>query len=383
LKSPAGKTGGSIFFWVFLRQRAGRNTGGFLFSGGNCFMFVGLSYLSLSLAALAFWRLEPSCISGACSAVTQTGFFLGRPWWLWGALFYAVAGELCLGLPKNRLTGAFLAFGALFHAGLIANGYAETGSVCPICWKFAALGALLTVSYWFLPDKGVGEKRLAAASSVLLAVSVAAILVTNPAATEPGYAHDSVVDNPALEDCQLCAHAKESGGNGATPGGKSAENLIVPQEKADGEVPAEEVKVPSEAQGNNAMENAPKSAKENSGGRYLHVYTRDGKEARLDLKERPVLFFAVWCPHCAKVLKNVAELEPEKRPYLVVTYLRDGDAEKAKEKLVENGLAGETYYLAQFLPAGMRGVPALAWWDGGLKNVEGAGTVEEKLLARR
>ncbi|MCL6560923.1 MAG: hypothetical protein K6U74_19470 [Firmicutes bacterium] len=346
-------------------------------------MFVGLSYMSLSLVALAFWRLEPSCTSGVCSATDQIGFFLNRPWWLWGALFYAVAGALCLGMPKNRLTGAFLAFGALFHAGLIAYGYAESDFVCPTCWKFAMLGALLTVSYWFLPDKGVGAKRLAAAGSVLLAVAVAVILVTNPAVMEPGYAHDSVSDNPVLEDCQLCAHAKESGGNGATPGSGSVENLLDSQEKANVEVPAEEVKVPREAQGNKAMENAPKSAEENSGDRYLHVYTRDGKDVWLDLNERPALFFAVWCPHCTDALKDVAKVSPERRPYIVVAYLRDGDAEKAKEKLAENGLAGETYYLAENPPEGVQGVPALVWLDGSaLRHAEGVGAIAEKLGAQ-
>lgn len=331
-------------------------------------MFVGLSYLFLSLAALAFWRLEPSCASGACSAVAQIGYFLGRPWWLWGALFYAAAGALCLGLPKNRLTGIFLTAGALFHAGLIAYGYAATGGICSTCWKFAAVGALLATLYWFTPKKGATrEKRLVAAGPALLAVAAAAILVTSPAVTEPGYAHDSAADNPALEDCQLCASTKERGENETIPGGRSAEVSFAPQEKAN-------VK---------AREAAPESAEENSGGRYLHVYAPDGKEARLDLKERPALFFAVWCPHCAEALRNAAGLEPEKRPYLVVAYLREGDAEKAKEKLAENGLAGETYYLAQFLPSGGQGVPALVWWDGGLRNAVGTEAVAKKLRARR
>ena len=66
-------------------------------------MFIGLSYLFHSLAAaLAFWRLEPSCASGVCSAAVQIGFFLNRSWW--GAMFYAVAGALCLGLSKNRFS---------------------------------------------------------------------------------------------------------------------------------------------------------------------------------------------------------------------------------------------------------------------------------------
>ncbi|MGB9847419.1 MAG: TlpA family protein disulfide reductase, partial [Desulfotomaculales bacterium] len=115
-------------------------------------------------------------------------------------------------------------------------------------------------------------------------------------------------------------------------------------------------------------------------GRYLGVTTPEGKEALLDLEKKPALFFAVWCPHCDEALKEAAKFGPEKRPYLVVTYLREGDAEKAREKLAENGLVGEEYYFAGSLPADIQGVPALVWMVGGkFEYVKGAGAITEKL----
>ncbi|MDI6813932.1 MAG: vanomycin resistance protein VanB, partial [Desulfitobacteriaceae bacterium] len=40
---------------------------------------------------------------------------------------------------------------------------------------------------------------------------------------------------------------------------------------------------------------------------------------------------------------------------------------------------GEPYYLTEKPPESVQGVPALVWWDGELKHVEGAGAISEKL----
>ncbi|WP_242655867.1 VanW family protein [Desulfofundulus australicus] len=113
----------------------------------------------------------------------------------------------------------------------------------------------------------------------------------------------------------------------------------------------------------------------------LRVSTPDGEETYLDLREKPALFFAAWCPHCPEALKDAAKLLPGKRPYLIVTYLREeGDIGKAKAKLAENGLTGEPYYLVQSPPEGVQGIPSLVWWDGGgVKHVEGAALIKKEL----
>lgn len=284
---------------------------------------AGLFYLTASLAALFFWKTPQLCTTEACLSLPG---LLGRSWYLWGALFYAVAGFLCLRFPKNRGTGAFLASGAVFHAGLIRYGYAVTGGVCPICWKFAAMGTLLAVSYWALPDrKPAWASYVSGGPARALTVAVLALLLVNPQVKQTlSVPSGSVAETTKQEKLQIFPTAE-------------AATCI------------------------------------------LQVTVPDGNQTCLDLSKKPALFIAVWCPHCDEALRDAAEMEPEKRPYLVVTYLRDGDAEKAKGKLAGNGLGGEVYYLKQKPPAEVQGVPAMTWWDGELKYVEGAEAIRKQL----
>ncbi len=286
---------------------------------------VGIAYLLLALVAVAFWFLS-SCPSGMCPASDQIGSSL----WLLGALFYALAGVLCLGLRKNRATGAFLAVGAVFHIGLIIYVYSTSGAICPVCWKFAALGALLAAMYWLSAERKKNWCYLVSAGPARAMVVVAAILLLlNP------QGHMSVQTSAA-----------------AISEAVSFETV--------------------------RDENAPETAE--ASGCMLQVSTPDGAQTCLNINQKPVLFFAVWCPHCPEALKEIAKLDPEKRPYIVVAYLRDGDTEKARGKLAEAGLAGEPYYYVQSPPPEVQGVPALAWWeDGGLKCMERAEAIAEKL----
>lgn len=286
---------------------------------------LGLVYLMLSIAALLFWRFDPqiSCTSEACLTVSG---LLGRPWYMWGAVFYAVAGMLCLGFRKNQATGAFLVAGAVFHAGLVAYGYAVTGSVCPVCWKFAAMGALLAVFYWVLHGREPGPvSYLSGGPARALAVITAALLIINPPVAVQIPDNTGIVKSKPFNDMQTAIHAAE-----ANPC-------------------------------------------------YLQVTTPDGRSLCLDLREKPALLFAAWCIHCDEALKDAAKLSPEERPYLVMTYLRDGDAKKAADKLAASGLAGEMYYLIKKPPSRVQGVPALVWWDEDLKYVEGVESVAEQL----
>jgi hypothetical protein len=114
-------------------------------------------------------------------------------------------------------------------------------------------------------------------------------------------------------------------------------------------------------------------------GHRLGVLTPENTSAGLDLRERPALFIAAWCTHCDEALREAALADPQRRPYLVFTCLRDGDAQKAKEKLSAQGLKTPVYYIKQHPPAGVREVPALVWWDSGLKYIEGAGAVAVQL----
>jgi hypothetical protein len=243
-------------------------------------------------------------------------------------LFYAVAGFLCLSFRKNRKAGAFLAAGAVFHAGLIAYGYAVAGLVCPACWKFAAMDTLLAVLYWVLPEwRPMWAAYVSGGPARALAVAALALFLASPQTGQPLPVPGSKVESrPAIADT-----GNKTGSIPATGTVQKAAPLL----SAAGASPC-----------------------------HLQVSTPDGRSVCLDLKQKPALFFAVWCPHCDGALQDAAQMESKKRPYLVVTYLRDGDAEKVKDKLAKNGLSGEVYYLAEKTPAGVQGVPVLVHWDG-------------------
>jgi hypothetical protein len=278
-------------------------------------LMAGLFYLLLSLATLFLWTIEPQlCSTEACSSLPG---LLGRSWYLWGALFYAIAGILCLSLQKNRPTGAFLTAGAVFHAGLIWYVYEITGSVCPACWKFALAGALLAVSYWILPDRKHKQEHYLLFGPVrALAIIALALVIFNPQSAHPAAKIGPAVES-SNEDKPAAVKALKT-----TPSLPVAEDFPC----------------------------------------YLQVFTPDGRGVCLDLQRRPALFFAVWCSHCDGALREAAGKRLEERPHLVATYLQDGDAERVKCKLAGNGLEGEEYYLVESPPAGVQGVPAL--WDG-------------------
>jgi len=108
---------------------------------------------------------------------------------------------------------------------------------------------------------------------------------------------------------------------------------------------------------------------------YLETTDMTNTQVVINLKEKPALVFAAWCDHCDEALRNIARLEPDKRPYLVVTFLRDEDNEKAREKLKENGLTDEKFYLTKIPPGEIESVPALVWWDRELKRVSGTESI--------
>jgi len=77
-------------------------------------------------------------------------------------------------------------------------------------------------------------------------------------------------------------------------------------------------------------------------GSFLQVSTPEGATANINLSQKPTLFFSKWCPHCWELLKELKNTN--NIPNLVLTYLQEGDLDKAPEKLEENGLSGLDYY---------------------------------------
>lgn len=275
---------------------------------------VGIIYAVLCIAALLFWRLESPYLCVFCSESVVSGLF-ERSWYLWGSVYYAVAALLC-STKKNPAAGLYLVAGAVFHLGLVAYGYFVYEFACALCLGFAALGTGLAVLYYVLPEGEVAWKS-PVSRGLLQALAVVALIL--------------LLANPS-------------------PKGRVAPDAV-PLVAEQG-IPVLKVK-------------------EAEASCYLEVSTADGKELCLNLREKPALFFAAWCPHCDEALKEVVKLEPEKRPYLVVTYLRGGDVEKAAEKLAKAGLTEKEFYLAEKPPAGLQGVPALVVWRDGRLEVEG------------
>ena len=280
---------------------------------------VSIIYFLLAVLALFFWIFETGvCTSGGCSAVPG---LLGRSWYLWGAVFYAVSAMLCSWSRKNITVGVFISTGALFHVLLIAYGYQISGEICSVCWKFSAVDALLALMYWFMPEKEpVQASPLFIGPVKAMAIMSLSILIVNPATgsvTVPNVTAEMSLTKPA---------------------------------------PITEAK--------NTNNDLSSAGEVNS---QLRVLTLEGESKYLDITAKPALIFASWCPHCDDALKEAAKLPQEKRPYLVVTYLREGDIKKAREKLNGSGLKNETYYLAPDPPSGLEAVPSFLHWNHGLE----------------
>lgn len=298
-------------------------------------MLLGLGYLALSVTSLFFWRFNAVPCVISCP---------GQSWFLWGAIFFASAGFLSF-LPNNRWTCSFLIAGAIFHFGLIVYGLFSLEYLCPVCLGFAFLGAGFAFAYWRSLGMELSWKARTSLFVVPTLVLAALVLLMNPQGGKSLFAEElGGVGKTGIEDRVI---AEEMAA--AVPGTKAANAL-----KTEVEIGPEK---------NVGPENTiplPFSASLDS----LQVTAADGRDVRLDLRSKPALLFAAWCPPCDRALGDVAKLPPEGRPYLVVTYLRDGDAEKVKDKLARNGLAGEQYYLVERPPVGVKSVPALVGRGG-------------------
>lgn len=95
--------------------------------------------------------------------------------------------------------------------------------------------------------------------------------------------------------------------------------------------------------------------------------TPDGRSARVDLKEGPVLFVAHWCPHCEHFL---ASTSLDTLPTVVSIWPREGETfedvvRATKEKLARTGWEDTPFYvLMGEAPDYIEATPTLAWWDG-------------------
>ncbi|OPY63695.1 MAG: hypothetical protein A4E56_00418 [Pelotomaculum sp. PtaU1.Bin065] len=312
----------------------------------------GVLYLFMSVASLVLWS-KAGC--AVCINSLDIGFW-GKPWYLWGAVFYALMAMLAFRIKKCRLVTAIMAGGIIFHVSLIYGTYSMTNYLCHYCIGFAFMELVAIIAYQFENPKlrdhffTWGPAR----SSMVVAATLFFINPVNHSIQ--GVQVTSGVDPYVMVASNVTLTGQLTDNRDIT---KSNENTTVQPDKEQ-------------------VMDSDKNVTMNDDF-ALKVYGQDGGQITLSLKNRPVLFFAWWCPHCDDALKNIAKLPPWKRPYPVVTYLEDeNDDFKIKQKLKANGLSNTPYYVYKDTPP-IQGVPSLLWhsngalqdsYDMGFKNLD-------------
>lgn len=259
-----------------------------------------MGYFFLGIIALYLGMQPDLCMGGLCGKD-----FIGRSWFLWGALFHVVIGFLCLTARQNKyIKGVLVGYIAL-HAGLIISEYIKTQNICQICTVFLMAATLLSLLYWLSPSqkKSTSTVFALAGPAKALAVILLALLIANPVLPD-----NTSIARPAEKEPRPAAEQK--------PGNNQPEVKI-------------------------------------------RLTLANGEEQLINLQEKPVLYFSTWCDKCDHVLESISKLPIQERPYLVATYLQGDDITAVKQKLTQNGLNDEQFYLSPKPLDGINGVPAL------------------------
>lgn len=338
---------------------------------------AGSVYFALALGSLLLWSVgfDPYCGSG---------LLLGRPLLLWGAAAYACMAALCFGSVERRfvLTGAY--FLAAVHAFFLALAWRDSGYLCPACASFLGFETALAVLLYFVRGSKRRYPVLLTLAGVFL-LAGAGLLAYNPSVS--GYvmpagraaevvagvagsevvAPDGAVTSGIPEKPSVGVAAADAGQ--AEPGRPTVYSPVANKAQAVTKGAGAAAPENSSVSGAQMGEKDP-AAK----GPSVAVMTPDGRQVKLDLLQRPTLYFAWWCPACLEVLKEVARLPAEKRPYLVAVYLTPVDVSRSAGELAEVGLSGIEFYISRESPGG--GIPALLFLeDGRAKTVKGKAAV--------
>jgi thiol-disulfide isomerase/thioredoxin len=340
---------------------------------------AGFVYFALALGSLFLWYVgfDPYC---------DSGLLLGRPLLLWGAAAYTFTAALCFGGVERRfvLTGA--SFLAAFHAFFLALAWRGSGYLCPACASFFGVEAALAVSLSFARGNRRYPVLLALAAVVMLAA--VGFLAYNPSVFRPVLHDDGLPAAEAVpvaeggEAVEKTPKGPASADKEKTPEGQMAADVGQAKQsrsqvynsyasKAQTVTKSVEAAVPQ----NSFVSEPQKDVKDPAvKGPSVVVKTADGRQAELELSRRPVLYFAWWCPACREVLKELAGLPPERRPYPVAVCFTPVDVSRSAGELAEVGLSGIEFYISRESPGG--GLPALlSLEDGKAKTVNGKAAV--------
>lgn len=264
-------------------------------------VWAGITYLLLALASTALWAAGFDAYRCLTAACQEAAALLGRPLLLWGAVYFAAGSLICTGGLVARLKPVAL--------GFLGGGAAVHAALLALAWNRA--GSLCPVCALFLT------------AEVLLLIFV---FVFPPAA----FRRIPV----ALASVVLATAVSVLAINPAPPVSFSSSSSATP---------------------------APPGL---TAGATLTVLTPEKTAATLDLKERPALLWAWWCPHCQKELRRLARQPAGKRPYLVLTFAtNESDLEKARSKLAAAGIGNETLYILPDAKVDGIGIPTLLYWD--------------------
>ncbi|SFR12575.1 VanW like protein [Desulfoscipio geothermicus DSM 3669] len=297
-------------------------------------LFIAMASLSLIL-----WHIDLTVCTGLCSQL-DIGF-LNRSWFLWGAVYYSIAGILTTWFNKNWAVIALLINGILFHFFLIVNGYKITNLLCPICIAF--LGAEIVLLILYVMEKPQQQNKYLVFGPGKAVFMVALIVFAL---------------NPASIEIPIDSHV-------ASAEVKHEESGALIQETE----PSAMVDQVDEAEKPGQVDT----------GKILTVENSHGITTQIDISQKPALLFAWWCAHCDQALKEYAKYQPDKRPYLVAVFLKGtNDREYIEQKLKANGIKGE-YYIYRETPP-VESVPVLIWRTGGKINKAVPVAGEQRLL---
>lgn len=312
---------------------------------------VGLGFIILSLTALINWKIDyPICSKEICSQIAIG--FLDRPWILWGAFFYGLAGILTTRLKKVFWLAVALSVGIMFHGLLLFYGYQISNTLCIKCLLFFLASTILTGIYIYKDISVPGQWAIKGIGNALLIVSLIMLALHVDA-------RDSFIDEVNL------AHA--------SPTNKVDLTVAKPMKPMN---TMETIELES-TDSSGVIETAPDHK---NFGPKLTVETQYNEAVELNIQQKPALFFAWWCPPCDFALQNIAKYNITDRPYLVACF-NDGDQrDYIEKKLQKAGMKDAEYFIFQGTPP-VNGVPVLVWWSNG--TIQKSTAFETDLINKR
>lgn len=311
---------------------------------------TGILYIILSVISIILWKVDFKLCSDLCNNVISIGY-LDRSWFLWGAVYFSIAGILTAWFKKNWIVIMLLANGILFHFFLLTNTYKTIKFTCPICIAFFIANIILLILY-NLEGSQKYDKIFAAGPGKTTLTIAAIIFALNPI---------------GLEEIHI--------------GLNEADATISSQHEKSKEITYKKPGTATVTQQTYGIENpdTTKNMVEDT-STFLVVENSDGNTTQLDISQKPALFFSWWCANCDQVLKDYAQYNPDKRPYMVAIFLKGTDDKKyIEQKLQANGIKGE-YYIYKKTPP-IESVPMLIWWSEGKIKKTAPTTGAQSLLS--